>query len=521
MPFEIQDKTRDGWGYTFGKFDSPPVGMVFHHTAGSGRATADQVIKYFRQSRFPTQFVIDRDGVVHRALPEGARGQHMIQGSGPKGEGKSNANMEGVELIAKDDKDVTPAQVEAAKQLYADRANRYGWDPATSAFGHGEVNPGHRQDTEGMTAVNAIRGAPQGTPAPAAPVAPGAPVPVAAQAPTPIDPATARVVPLAGASTPARTGLTADPARVIGQPIPLDGPQPPRSQLHGAPIPNPFADKTAAAAQKYGIPHSVFEGLIRAESGFNPKALGGSGEIGLGQLMPSTARGLGVVDPHDIDQNLDASARYLADQYKSTGSWEKALSAYNRGPKGAKDSNYNVDRYTRSPAGQSLIDMARSTDASATGGPSGLEIKPTGQAALPAPPVDPLDPEPQYRTPRTYTRPGAVSPDPIDPEPQPRPSFMDPTPQQQKPPGFRPSAPGEGTPLSQGMKNWNSAQMLMALLNKGAATAQSIGPHYDPGEVAAATRSPPAQMGSPWIAGAPGMRVRVGRQSNLAMQQVE
>ena len=514
--FNILDKTDGGWGYTFGKFDSPPVGMVFHHTAGTGRATADQVIKYFRQSRYPTQFVIDRDGVVHRALPEGARGQHMIQGSGRFGEGKSNANMEGVEIIAKDDRDVTPAQVEAARQLHAQRANRWGWDPATSAYGHGEVNPGHRQDTEGMTAVNAIR---------------GTPTPVAAQAPTPIDPATARVTPLAGTAAQPRTSLTADPARVIGQPIPLDGPAPapglaPRSQLHGAPIPNPFADKTAAAAQKYGIPHSVFENLIRAESGFNPRITGGSGEMGLGQIAPGTAKDLGLdaTSGYDIDQNLDASARYLSDQYKRTGSWEKALSAYNRGPKGAADTNYNLDRYARSPAGQLLIDSARSTDAAATGGPSGLEIKPPGQTALPAPPVDPFDPEPQFRAPRAYTRPSAISPDPIDPEPQPRPSFMpggDRTPQDQKPAGFRPSAPGQGTPLEQGMRNWNSAQMLMALLNKGAATAQSVGPHYDPQAIANASTGAPAKVSDPWITGAPSMRVRVGKQSNLAMQQVQ
>ena len=335
--------------------------------------------------------------------------------------------------------------------------------------------------------------------------------PAAARAPIPLD--RGGVTPLAGTNVPAgRTGLTAEPT-------PLYAPQ---SQLHGAPVPNPFADKTAAVAQKYNIPHSVFEGLIRAESGFNPKALGGSGEIGLGQLLPSTAKELGVVDPHDIDQNLDATGRYLSDQYKRTGSWSKALSAYNRGPTGAERSGYSLDRYNRSPAGQSLIELARSTDASATGGPSGLEIKPPGQAALPAPPVDPLDPEPQFQKPRAYTRPSAISPDPIDPEPQPRPSFMDPTPQdQKKPPGFRPSAPGEGTPLSQGMKNWNSAQMLMALLNKGTATAQSIGPHYDPQAIAAATTGAPARMEDPWIAGAPRMRVRVGAAANKAMQTVE
>lgn len=67
------------------------------------------------------------------------------------GAGLSSGNTVGMEVVAKDDRDITPAQVAAAKAFIA---SRY---PNTPVFGHGEVNPGHREASEGMTIVNAIR----------------------------------------------------------------------------------------------------------------------------------------------------------------------------------------------------------------------------------------------------------------------------------------------------------------------------------------------------------------------------
>ena len=70
---------------------------------------------------------------------------------------------------------------------------------------------------------------------------------------------------------------------------------------------------------------------IEVESAYNPGAMSSVGAIGLGQLMPDTARDLGV-DPHDIAQNLDGSARYLLMMLEQFGDPALALAAYNAGP---------------------------------------------------------------------------------------------------------------------------------------------------------------------------------------------
>lgn len=76
----------------------------------------------------------------------------------------------------------------------------------------------------------------------------------------------------------------------------------------------------------------IFVELIRAESGFDPRALSPKGAQGLGQLMPGTARLLGVRDPWDPERNLDGAARYFTAQLERFGDVALALAAYNAGP---------------------------------------------------------------------------------------------------------------------------------------------------------------------------------------------
>jgi hypothetical protein len=128
--------------------------------------------------------------------------------------------------------------------------------------------------------------------------------------------------------------------------------QPQAQVQHQAPRPSRVAASRAVyrdMAEQVGLRHSggagprragldaatftrIFVELIRAESDFNPRALSPKGAQGLGQLMPGTARDLGVRDPWDPAQNLDGAARYLAEQLGRFGNVSLALAAYNAGP---------------------------------------------------------------------------------------------------------------------------------------------------------------------------------------------
>ncbi|CUH68582.1 Soluble lytic murein transglycosylase precursor [Thalassovita gelatinovora] len=93
----------------------------------------------------------------------------------------------------------------------------------------------------------------------------------------------------------------------------------------------PYLDMARSAASRHGVPEDLFLRLVQQESGFNSRAKSPKGALGLAQLMPQTARTLGV-DPHDPSENLEGGARYLAQQYRRFGSWRLALAAYNAGP---------------------------------------------------------------------------------------------------------------------------------------------------------------------------------------------
>lgn len=94
-----------------------------------------------------------------------------------------------------------------------------------------------------------------------------------------------------------------------------------------------------AAAKKYKIDPAIIAGIIEQESGGDAAAQSPAGAIGLMQLMPKTAKGLGV-NPYDPAQNIDGGTRYFMYQYRNFGSLEQALAAYNAGPNNVRNGNY-------------------------------------------------------------------------------------------------------------------------------------------------------------------------------------
>lgn len=93
-----------------------------------------------------------------------------------------------------------------------------------------------------------------------------------------------------------------------------------------------FQEAMHQAAQTQGLDPQLVEAVVAIESNGNPHAVSKAGAQGLMQLMPSTARALGVQNPFDAVQNLAGGAKYLRQMLDQFGSLPEALAAYNAGP---------------------------------------------------------------------------------------------------------------------------------------------------------------------------------------------
>ena len=95
---------------------------------------------------------------------------------------------------------------------------------------------------------------------------------------------------------------------------------------------NLYMEAIAEAERRYGLPTNLLRALIWTESRFNPMALSPAGAAGLAQLMPATARELGVRNRHDPLASIDGGARYLRAMLDRFDAVHLALAAYNAGP---------------------------------------------------------------------------------------------------------------------------------------------------------------------------------------------
>ncbi len=100
---------------------------------------------------------------------------------------------------------------------------------------------------------------------------------------------------------------------------------------------------------RHDLPRGLLDALVIAESMYDSRATSRVGAGGLAQLMPATARELGVADRYDPASNIDAGARYLRQQLDRFGTIALALAAYNAGP-GAVERSGGIPRNSETPA---------------------------------------------------------------------------------------------------------------------------------------------------------------------------
>jgi hypothetical protein len=150
----------------------------------------------------------------------------------------------------------------------------------------------------------------------------------------------------------------------------------------------PIAPLLPSAELRHRLPCGLLGAIVQVESGGKPHRISSAGAMGPMQLIPPTARALGVNDPFDSQQSVDGAARYLGTQFATFHSVRLAAAAYNAGP-GA------IVGRAVPKNGQTEIYVQRVLQALAIERRARCVVARAPTVEKPAPPVDPVRPQRQ------------------------------------------------------------------------------------------------------------------------------